>query len=209
MNWSIPAFYYLPALAESGDPIPGVGSATSGLFSQTTAVRTALVSVGPARAGDHQNLTLVRSLSLDDLDAIVPPDDFYADLFPAIRDFASDVTPPPPLAFDIYEDSVTGATLGLPAGLALDWNDDLGVAEAIADGGAVRMYVGVLRRPPRAYMTRASRAAEGKDSRRRAPSSGGLRSAPIGSAGTGASHPIRGSDRAASTASGTHCRPRA
>ena len=144
VNWSIPAYYYLPALAESRDPIPDASSGLNELFSQKTAIRTDAVSVGPAKDRDFQNLTLVRSLTLDDLDAIVPEDDFYADLFPAILEYAKDLTPSPRLSFDIYEDAVTGATLGIPGGVKLSWNDDLGVAEAIADKGAVRMFVGVV-----------------------------------------------------------------
>lgn len=141
VNWSIPAYLYLPLLIDSEDVIPTIGTKSDGLFSQATAVTTAL-TVGPSHSNVFRNLKLVRSLTLNDLDAIVPADDFYADLFTSIRLYPS--IPESDLRFNIFEDEVTGATLGVPSIAQVTWNNDLGIVEAVADNGAVRMFVGVL-----------------------------------------------------------------
>ena len=63
------------------------------------------------------------------------------------------------LAIDVYQDPVTGATLGVPAGTALAWNDAKGMLEAVAANGVVRMFIGVARAASHAEALRNARAA--------------------------------------------------
>ncbi|WP_138464522.1 serine protease [Poseidonocella sp. HB161398] len=49
------------------------------------------------------------------------------------------------LAFDIYEDHATGATVAVPEGIALAWQPDLGAVAAELAGGKVRLAVAVQR----------------------------------------------------------------
>lgn len=150
VNWSIPAHVYLARLPSSLDPFPKFRPQQSGLFSQATAVKDPAkqVSLGPSaevEAGVGE-LLLVRSLSLADLTAIMNAegDAFWGDLPPSIRNEALGLSPPPDLSFDVYEDYVTGATIGVPADLFIDWDDDAGILFGLGESETVLLFVGVI-----------------------------------------------------------------
>ncbi len=156
VNWSIPAHIYLAKLQGSDDDHPTVRPDADGLFSQTTAVQGGAKEIAvkaapggmPSQdggAGESQ-LVHVRSLSLDALDAIMKRegDDWWGELVPAIHSYADHLSPPPDLSFDIYEDFVTGSTIGVPAGLEIYWDDEIGALAAFSDSNAVALFVAVF-----------------------------------------------------------------
>ncbi len=157
VNWSIPAHIYLARLQTSLDPFPKSRPQEKGLFSQTTAVEGAASRVplgavpeaGSASesAGSLGELVLVRTISLADLAAIMAAeqDDFFGEMVPLILEQAQGLSPPPDLSFDIYEDFRTGSTIGVPAGLALFWDDEIGALLGFGESDAVILIIGVLR----------------------------------------------------------------
>ncbi len=69
-----------------------------------------------------------------------------ADLIAELRAFVPEGTAFEDLAFEIYEDPSSGATLAVPAGFGdLGWNDDLGVVEVTNARGTVGMRASVRR----------------------------------------------------------------
>jgi hypothetical protein len=153
LNWSIPAYQYLPGLPSSPDRIPVQPSKWAGLYSKFTAEQTKTVAVpqdthtsGSTAVGE---LKRVRTMSLVDLDAMLhrKGDSFWYEMVPSIQSFTRTRKELNQLSFDIYEDPVTGATLGVPSGVELAWNRDIRALES--NSGAVRMFVGVL--PGKSY----------------------------------------------------------
>jgi len=51
------------------------------------------------------------------------------------------------LSFDVYEDRITGATVAVPAGLALEWDEDLGAVVAALGEDGPRLAIAVQRAP--------------------------------------------------------------
>lgn len=156
INWSIPAHVYLPRLLASNDEIPKDPSKWAQAYSANTANRTRSVAVPPEMQarGDGEpggELRLVRTLPLGDVERMLSrrARDYWTDLIPAIKSFVTDPEAYGRLSFDIYEDPVTGATVGVPSGLELTWNGEIRVLEARTKSGVVRGMVGVS--PNRSY----------------------------------------------------------
>lgn len=160
VNWSIPAHIYLARLETSGDAFPTSRPQEKGLFSQATAVQGPATEVtlqsssgNPGNPGEDGNLgdlgelVLVRSLTLADLASVMQRegDDFWGELVPSIHSIAQDLSPPPEFSFDIYEDFVTGSTIGVPAGLEIFWDDEIGALVAFGESDAVVLVVAVFR----------------------------------------------------------------
>ncbi|MCA8881704.1 MAG: trypsin-like peptidase domain-containing protein [Rhodobacteraceae bacterium] len=154
INWSIPAFLYLPGLPESQDKIPAGASEWAGLFSATVPNKSAMLRIPGLNANrdgiadeDAGILTLVRQVSLGAVMEDLGQDD-DADTRNILRDIADYVNDDPALldeaTFDIFEDRVTGATVAVPSWMELTWNADLGAAEAYSPSGAGRMTIALM-----------------------------------------------------------------
>ena len=150
INWSIPAHIYLPKLRISTDPVPAEVSAWSGLYSAVTssaAVTVAPKSVVSKAAEPTSAFKLVRRVLLTAFeDDMRLDDEVFAESVDFLRDVLGDVVFDG-LSFDIYEDPVTGATIGVPTGVDLIWNDRLNAVEMVEDRGDItfRMTIGVTR----------------------------------------------------------------
>lgn len=151
MNWSVPVDLYLPRLRASTDAHPNRPSRWAVMFSATAVPVSAPVAV-PADAARPRDGELgagafrrVRRLPIAMVDQLLrgknggKPDSSIESVRGELsqQDYAS-------LAFDIYEDPVTGATVAVPAHTRLSWNGEIRALEAISPDGGVRMIVGVL-----------------------------------------------------------------
>ncbi len=157
INWSIPAHIYLAQLKTSSDAFPTSRPEEKGLFSQATAVQGPATEIAlKSSSGNHSEdgnsggldeLILVRSLTLADLAAVMQRegDDFWGELVPSIHSIAQNLSSPPDLSFDIYEDFVTGSTIGVPAGLETFWDDEIGALVAFGESDSVALVVAVFR----------------------------------------------------------------
>ncbi len=146
INWSIPAHIYLPDLLTSDDPPPDSPSHQAQLFSSITPadpttieMRPLEVSAGPDAADQPDELTLVRQFPLTGLaELLIDRDDAGgSELIAEFRSYLGDPADSELYGFDIYEDSSTGATIGVPAGVELYWNDALQALEATNLDGTV------------------------------------------------------------------------
>lgn len=148
INWSIPAHLYLTGLPSSPDAVPQQPSKWAGLYSKFTVEQTKTVAVPP----DARNsgftavgaLKRVRTMSLADLDALLRDKGTPESNIDFIKSQVKTAAEFNRLSFDIYEDPLTGATLGVPSGAQLAWNSAIRALEARSGSGAVRMVIGVL-----------------------------------------------------------------
>jgi hypothetical protein len=151
MNWSVPADVYLPRLRTSKDPHPTRPSLWAIRFSAVAVPPSTPVAV-PANATTSKGGELaagafrrVRRLPIDMVDELLrkqnegKPDSSIETIRSHVSQeaFAS-------LAFDIYEDPMTGATVGVPSQTDLTWNGDIRALEAQSPDRGVRMILGVL-----------------------------------------------------------------
>jgi hypothetical protein len=94
-------------------------------------------------------LTLVRRVPLSDV-----AEDFVADRNfewkSDLADLKAELDDPSEfedLIFDVYEDQATGATIAVPSGLELRWNEELGAAEAVYGGGNLHLAIAIHSTP--------------------------------------------------------------
>jgi Trypsin-like peptidase domain len=140
LNWGIPAYLYLPGLPNSGDDKPTGASKWAIQYSAVTVAPEAPVAM-PADSAGASQLRRVRHVTLDQLEQqmlaagedTVNVDFIRGKVTP--EEFAK-------LAFDIYEDPNTGASLGVAAGMSLKWNGQ--ELEAAIPSGVARMFVAVM-----------------------------------------------------------------
>ena len=150
INWSIPAHVYLPKLRISTDPVPAEVSAWSGLYSAVTAEKSVTVATAALTSAPDtpmSALRLVRRVPLTAFEAEMrAEDEYFEETLDFIRAVLGDEFTDAQ-KFDIYEDPITGATIGVPAGVELRWNDDLGAAEYVVnrDNVVFKMTTGVHR----------------------------------------------------------------
>jgi hypothetical protein len=152
INWSIPAHLYLPGLLASEDPPPDGPSHQAQLFSSMVPRDPATVAMTtPAAASDAATgeapaeIALVRQFGLADLEELLIAHD-DADGLALIEEFRSYLEDPAEeYGFDIYEEPTTGATIGVPMGVELYWNEHLGALEAVNPRGTAFMNAVVLR----------------------------------------------------------------
>ncbi|MEA3274025.1 MAG: serine protease [Pseudomonadota bacterium] len=144
INWSIPAHIYLSKLPNSKASLPKDSSKWAGLFSSLAAKESRTVEV-PREDGSHGDFKLVRTISLLELRDLIGEEhsEYYTEMLDSIKSFRSEVGD---LSFDIYEDSETGATVSVPTGLSLKWNPETRAIEAVTVSGAVRLFIGVIRK---------------------------------------------------------------
>lgn len=156
MNWSVPVDVYLPRLRGSTDAPPTQPSRWALMFSAVAVPPSSPVAV-PADAARPREGELgagafrrVRQL----------PIAMVADLLrkknrgkpdPSIETVRRQLSKADfdELAFDIYEDPVTGATVAVPSLVTsslvtLKWNGNIRALEALSPDKGVRMIVGVL-----------------------------------------------------------------
>jgi len=149
LNWSIPAHKYLPGLPDSGDEIPNKPSKWALHFSNVTTTQTKSIAIPPsAQTGGTataSELRHVRTMTLGALDALLHRKQTPDDNIKFIRESEVESSAEfDQLSFEIYEDPVTGATLGVPSGTDLAWNGDMRMLEAKSKSGAARLFIGVL-----------------------------------------------------------------
>ena len=150
INWSIPAHVYLPDLLLSEDPPPEGPSPQTILHSSVTptdSVEVAFERQGDAaaEAADTEDaLVLVRQIGLNDF-AEMNGLGGDGSMVEEIRTLVGDDEAFGTLTFDIYEDTMSGATIGVPSGTELYWNPDLEVIEAVNAWQTVRLTVLVTR----------------------------------------------------------------
>jgi Trypsin-like peptidase domain len=139
LNWGIPAYLYLPGLPTSGDAKPTGASKWAIQYSEVTVAPTPPVAM-PADSAGASQLRRVRRVTLDQLEQQMRAAGEDTGNVDFIR---GEVTPAEfaKLAFDIYEDPKTGASLGVAAGMSLDWNGQ--ELEAAIPSGVARMFVAV------------------------------------------------------------------
>lgn len=140
VNWSIPAYKYLPGLPDASDAIPSQPSKWAVLFSQVTPQETKSVTApAAALAGGGAELRLVRKVTIADYveknRSAKFPDNTLKLLQSVITGRVED------LAFDIYEEPTIGTTVAIPSGFELKWNPAFQAFEARSGSGAVRLFV--------------------------------------------------------------------
>ncbi len=131
INWSIPAHLYLPDLLASEDPPPEGPSHQAQLFSAVSEEEATQVAFGAmAEAGGEEGtLHLVRQVGLLEF-AELNGLDGESSIVDDIRQLIQDEARLASLAFDIYEEASSGATIGVPEGSQPWWNAERGVIEA-------------------------------------------------------------------------------
>jgi hypothetical protein len=138
LNWGIPAYVYLPRLPDSGDPKPTKASKWAIQYSEVTVAPSGPVAM-PADSAGASQLRRVRRVTLAQLEQQMLAAGEDTGNVKFIRETAPEAFPQ--LAFDIYEDPNTGASLGVVAGMSLKWNGHQ--LEADLPSGAARMFVDV------------------------------------------------------------------
>lgn len=149
MNWSMPVSVYLPRLVNSQDAKPSAPSVWALRFSATAvapgravAIPAAAVERGESAAGVFKRVRRVPISMLAERlrrENNGQPDQNMKFILDKVgpQTFAS-------LAFDIYEDPATGATVGVPAQSTLVWNPQIRALEARSPDGGARMIIGVV-----------------------------------------------------------------
>lgn len=155
MNWSLPAHVYLPRLQTSKDAKPAKPSTWAVRFSAVAVPPSQPVAV-PPEAADVANAAglsagsfrVVRRVSLDLLEerlrAELPADHGALGNIKLLRTNLVSAAQAQGLAFDIYEEAKTGATVGVPSQMSLRWNNQLRSLEAVSPDGGVSVQIGVL-----------------------------------------------------------------
>ncbi len=150
LNWSIPAFRYLPRLPQSTDPVPGASSQRPDLFAAVAVAPPKTVAMPSKSSGSGEQvrtLRRVRTLALGELERQLrlhrsDEGDVALEFIRMIRARAPSAAAVQRLGFDIYEDPY-GATLGVPAGIEIAWNKEAEVLEASSKSNTVHMRIGV------------------------------------------------------------------
>jgi S1-C subfamily serine protease len=149
MNWSMPVAVYLPRLISSQDVKPTKPSVWALRFSATAvapgrsvAVPAAAVARGESAAGEFRRVRRVPMAMLAERlrrENNGEPDQNMQFILGELGQQAFNS-----LAFDIYEDPLTGATVGVPAQSTLVWNPQIRALEARSPDGGARMIIGVI-----------------------------------------------------------------
>jgi hypothetical protein len=149
MNWSMPVAVYLPRLLNSQDTAPNKPSVWALRFSATAvapgravAVPAAAVTSGESAAGVFKRVRRVPITMLAERlrrENNGQPDQNMQFILGELGQQAFNS-----LAFDIYEDPITGATVGVPAQSTLAWNPGIRALEARSPDGGARMIIGVI-----------------------------------------------------------------
>ncbi|MEE4300910.1 MAG: serine protease [Pseudomonadales bacterium] len=143
LNWSIPAHIYLPQLAARSDPKPTTAQRSDLLVGAYTPSTEQSLTVPEQEGHEEISLVLVRTIALarfEQLRREAGEEDPNIDYIRSVvrpEDFAR-------LAFDIYVDEVTGATLAVPSVVDVYWDEAEGLLAAETESGAVAMLIGVL-----------------------------------------------------------------
>lgn len=155
INWSIPAAAYLPGLAGSKDPVPSAPSRQALLFSSFAAKEEKTVAFEfengadqPTDADADGALRLVRTIPITDLaDLMVEDDlDYYREILQWIAEEAQEAgVDIARISIDVYEDYEAGATVSVPSGFLLDWNDEKRLIETFNEEDTVGMVVSIGR----------------------------------------------------------------
>ena len=152
MNWAISALDYLPYLHDSSDRWPDLPSKWAGLKSKVAVVNppapTQFPIAGPGGTAELGSFLLVRRVSVADYEDFIrrnEEDEWLRDIHLTNIEFMRDVVPEQfeQMAFDIYEDQTSGATVGIPSGLELMWNAALGLLEARTNSNQVKLFISV------------------------------------------------------------------
>ena len=140
INWSIPAYVYLPGLLESQDVPPEAPSHLAELYSNIAATPQETVAfappTGPASPGEDAQvgvLNIVGQMSLRELGEMLEANqitDGYA-LYEQLVSYLDDPDGVDRITYDIYEDNLSGATIGVPSDLELIWDDELQAVVAL------------------------------------------------------------------------------
>ncbi|MDU9006832.1 S1 family peptidase [Sedimentitalea todarodis] len=148
INWSIPAFKYLDGLPYSDDPIPQDRSVWAALYSKVTPApvdagepQTALTEPTSQALG---SLRHVRTIPLSVFEEILIEKGQEDSNIQFIREISETPDHFDQLSFHVYEDPVTGATLGIPAGLEPIWDEEIGLLHAETQSLQVAMSVAIL-----------------------------------------------------------------
>lgn len=151
INWSIPAHIYLKQLLNSQDQIPDERSAWAALMSKVKGAPSGMESEAMAsdwtNPGSDEELRYVSTIpfgmfadykaSLDDNDP--REDDIIQHHFDYPGAFDH-------LAFEVFEDTYTGATISIPTGadINVEWDSELGLLFAYTPSGTYKMVAGAM-----------------------------------------------------------------
>jgi hypothetical protein len=149
LNWSIPAHLYLPQLPESPNAVPRAPSRWTAHFASRAPLEPQVRDIsGTPRPEARPSAGALRRLhtrSLAEVEAMLRRSgrwDRDGGNITFIRQIlgAQDAAR---LGIDILYDPVTGATFGVPTGLAVQWNAQQRSLEAATPSGQARLYIGV------------------------------------------------------------------
>ena len=124
----------------------------NGFFTRDDELEAYLSSPDPAAsafAPEASTLTLVRRIPLADVarDFVADRDFGWKSDLAELKSELRDPSDFDELTFDVYEDRATGATIAVPSGIELKWNEELGAAEAVYGGGSVHLAIAVQSTP--------------------------------------------------------------
>lgn len=123
LNWAFPAHLYVPMLLTSNDPIPSTKSLQANLYASTTIVPVDVDEATQNRiveaetrsnvvAGGNQEISKIWTLSYDEILATMEEED-QDDLNRIAWEFDINMNN---TSYDVYEDFKSGATITIPAG---------------------------------------------------------------------------------------------
>lgn len=151
LNWSMPAHIYLERLPYSRDEMPNERSSWAALFSLTKAgpsdASNSSAGVDEGYQCAYGELCYVNTIAFDLFaeykSQLTDNDYFENELLQYHYDnpgYFDDVY------FEIFEDTFTGTTIAIPAGVDVDvtWEGELGVLFASTPSGAYKMAVGSI-----------------------------------------------------------------
>jgi hypothetical protein len=123
LNWAFPAHLYVPMLLNSKDPVPSAKSLQANLYASSTIVPDDADETTQNRilaeearsnviAGGNQEISKIWTLSYDEIMATMGEED-QVDLNEIAWEFDLNMNS---TSYDVYEDFKTGATITIPAG---------------------------------------------------------------------------------------------